>query len=193
MPVRENTKSMFAAALKELLKTRQLKNLRVNDICAWCGAKRQTFYYHFRDKYNLVAWIYWKDLETSVREYSGNLCEEQLACLLNRLDAERAFYRKVFSETAQNSLDDSIYRYNVEKTEELLKQHLEENSINEELLFSIRYHAAAWVACMRQWVVSSSPCPAAELAAAIYRNMPDPLRTTLRGELLLIPKSSKEW
>ena len=52
------TKRVLADALKELMQTRPLAKISVGDITAHCGINRQTFYYHFKDKYDLVGWIY---------------------------------------------------------------------------------------------------------------------------------------
>jgi probable dihydroxyacetone kinase regulator len=52
------TKRALAASLKRLMKTKSLAKISVRDIVEDCGLNRQTFYYHFHDKYELVNWIY---------------------------------------------------------------------------------------------------------------------------------------
>ena len=51
------SKRKYAAALKTLSKTRDFTKISVTDICAGCGLSRKGFYYHFADKFLLVAWI----------------------------------------------------------------------------------------------------------------------------------------
>ena len=43
--------------MKELMKRKSLEKITVSDIVQNCGLNRQTFYYHFQDKYDLVNWI----------------------------------------------------------------------------------------------------------------------------------------
>ncbi len=135
MAIREATKYQFADMLKELLKTREFQKIRVIELCKCCGAERQTFYYHFKDKYDLVAWIYLKDLEASIQEADGFLCETQFARLLHHLDKDRTFYKKVFSEQSQNTLSQYVYQYNVKKAEEMLKKILGEQILDEKCGF----------------------------------------------------------
>ena len=47
------TKKALAESLKELGSTRILDKITVADITEHCGVNRQTFYYHFNDKYEL--------------------------------------------------------------------------------------------------------------------------------------------
>ena len=44
-----NTKEKIRQALYELLETKPLKHITVNDIVARCGLNRNTFYYHYSD------------------------------------------------------------------------------------------------------------------------------------------------
>lgn len=187
MGVRENTKYLFASSIQELIKTKDLRSIRVKDLCDLCGADRQTFYYHFHDKYELVAWIYLKDLERSVQENQGIYDRNQLACLLRRLNAQRAFYRKVFSDQTQNALAAYIYQYNVRNTEFLLKKRWNQDSLNRELQFAIQFYASAWVNCMIRWILEPSDLTAEELAELIYANLPPPLKETFQEDLPFHP------
>lgn len=56
------TKKALAQSLKELGSTKILDKITVADITNYCGVNRQTFYYHFNDKYELLNWIYTEDL-----------------------------------------------------------------------------------------------------------------------------------
>ena len=52
----KNTKQQFSEALDRLLERKSLDRITVSDITDECGLNRQTFYYHFQDIYDLVAW-----------------------------------------------------------------------------------------------------------------------------------------
>ena len=52
------TRRAIAAGLKELMETRSFESLSVGDIARQCGVSRNTFYYHFRDKYDLISWVF---------------------------------------------------------------------------------------------------------------------------------------
>ena len=50
------TKRALAASLKNLLLQKPLNKITINDIAEDCGISRMTFYYHFKDIYDLVEW-----------------------------------------------------------------------------------------------------------------------------------------
>ena len=62
MPDSSLTKRALAAAIKELMREKPLVKISIADIVERCQMNRQSFYYHFRDKYDLVNWIFYTEL-----------------------------------------------------------------------------------------------------------------------------------
>ena len=54
----EITKKALAETLKKLLSKNKLNKITIKEITEDCGVNRQTFYYHFKDIYDLLEWIY---------------------------------------------------------------------------------------------------------------------------------------
>lgn len=50
------TKRALAASLKNMLLKKPLNKITINDIAEDCVIIRMTFYYHFKDIYDLVEW-----------------------------------------------------------------------------------------------------------------------------------------
>lgn len=50
------TKRALEQSLKNLLLKKPLTKITINDIADDCGINRMTFYYHFKDIYDLVEW-----------------------------------------------------------------------------------------------------------------------------------------
>ena len=61
----DRTKQWIAAAMKRLMTAKSLDRIRVTEICREAEIQRPTFYYHFRDKYELVAWIFFQDADAT--------------------------------------------------------------------------------------------------------------------------------
>ena len=51
------TRNAMAAAMKALMKEKKLSKISISDICGACGMNRNSFYYHFKDKYDLIRCI----------------------------------------------------------------------------------------------------------------------------------------
>mgnify|MGYP004652055911 CR=1 FL=1 len=55
------TKYALENSLKKLLLQKPLNKITINDITEDCGINRMTFYYHFKDIYDLVEWACLED------------------------------------------------------------------------------------------------------------------------------------
>ena len=48
------TKTAFQRAFKELMGDTPFQKINIAEICEKCDKNRKSFYYHFRDKYDLA-------------------------------------------------------------------------------------------------------------------------------------------
>lgn len=71
--VRNRTKSQLDLALRTLLREKEPNQIRVRELTELCGIRRQSFYYHFTDIYDLFAW--------SVEQEREALAARQEKCL----------------------------------------------------------------------------------------------------------------
>lgn len=108
------TKKALVQSLKELGATKILDKITVADITDHCGVNRQTFYYHFNDKYELLSWIYNQDLfipltqdltfENWVEKLIGlfKYMKQQKAFFMNTIKSSNNFFaeysNKIFAE-----------------------------------------------------------------------------------------------
>lgn len=110
MPEYENrTRQGLDAALRELLKQRPLEQLRVRELTERCGLRRQSFYYHFKDVYDLFAWSVQQEKALLLRRQEDCLTwREAFLDLLDRAAESRAFYRAVLDQGGQEGLRDLV-------------------------------------------------------------------------------------
>jgi len=113
------TKKALAAGLKSLMKAKSFDKISVADIAESCGLNRQTFYYHFQDKFDLVNWIYNHELicflpeSLTYENWDSRLCE-----ILEIMEKDRGFYQA----TLKSSGNDSFQKYLYEITRRLLME-----------------------------------------------------------------------
>lgn len=62
------TKRALAQSLKNLLAKKPLNKITIHDITADCGINRMTFYYHFKDIYDLVEWVCLEDVRRVLQQ-----------------------------------------------------------------------------------------------------------------------------
>ena len=71
MPRSNQTKQLLAQSLQELMATAPLEKISVNDIVDHANVGRNTFYYHFEDKYDLVNWYFQSGITRFLVELSA--------------------------------------------------------------------------------------------------------------------------
>jgi AcrR family transcriptional regulator len=102
----ERTKLWIADKMKDLMKVKSIDKIRITEICTAAEIERSTFYYHFKDKYDLVAWIFFKDAEGT------NIIDVQDAAAgLNKMKQSILFYRRAYEDTSQNALWQYMHEY----------------------------------------------------------------------------------
>ncbi|QAT49854.1 dihydroxyacetone kinase transcriptional activator DhaS [Caproiciproducens sp. NJN-50] len=109
------TKKAIAQSVKELMKKEDLRKISVSDIVKKCGVNRQTFYYHFKDKYDLVNWIYYNEVVSAVSsQKTFHDWSDVMLDILSTMKREKCFYRNAFNVTGQNAFQD--YFFNLTKS-----------------------------------------------------------------------------
>ena len=94
------TKRAIIDSLKELTKTKTFDKISVKDISEGCGINRQTFYYHFEDKFILLKWIYEKELlDKYMQDVSFDNWTTRLEELLTAMTEDKTFYINTINHT----------------------------------------------------------------------------------------------
>ncbi|MBQ9007014.1 MAG: TetR/AcrR family transcriptional regulator C-terminal domain-containing protein [Atopobiaceae bacterium] len=84
------TKRALSEAFSELLKEKPFEQITVTDITRKAGVNRQTFYYHFRDLYDLIAFSVKQHIHAILPDMDSTTdWELDLVTVLNALREER--------------------------------------------------------------------------------------------------------
>lgn len=110
MPEYENrTKRELSAALRELLREEPLDQIRVRELTERCILRRQSFYYHFKDVYDLFDWSAGQERALLLARLGDCLTWRQaLLELLDRVSEQRAFYQAVLDRGGQAGLGEMV-------------------------------------------------------------------------------------
>ena len=97
------TRRALAEALKRLVGEKAFSKISIGEICDLCNMNRKSFYYHFRDKYELVVWIFENEfLERAKLAEYGNLWLA-VSDLCEYFYKNKSFYKKILLIDGQNS------------------------------------------------------------------------------------------
>ncbi len=122
-------KREFARNLKQMASEQALSSVTVSALCTKTGLSRSTFYYHFIDLYDLMAWIFDTEIILPLQNYLsthevGNWAYGTRMSL-EAMFADRDFYCQAVKLDVQNSLQDFMRQRNRDSWELLLSRYLE--------------------------------------------------------------------
>lgn len=128
-------KRKIANTYLELIKKKSIDKITIKDIVEGCGITRQSFYYHFRDIFDLMEWIMNEDSKAALEDTlsAGNLNEATrrlLEMLFDKYDMivkmlntkERQTVEQIFIKTAREYL---LSLYNNSDATRITKYELE--------------------------------------------------------------------
>ena len=176
MSLRNRTKQLFADTLIRLSKTKSIKEIQVKEICERCGAERTTFYYHFRDKYDLVSWIFMQLYYAEEKDAATVNNEEMLVRMFQRIRQQRAFFCNALQDTSQNSLSEYLLEFYVGSERKAVCQYLGVESLDEETEYTIKQYSYGCLGHTLDWLLGKNSLSAEQMGYYQYKLMPEVLK-----------------
>lgn len=105
------TKQKLARTLKQLMRTTPVDQITINQLTKHAQVARNTFYYHFTDINQLLAWIYQQEIVQQLTAYRQEKNGESgLMILLAYIENNRHFCMNTFSSLSRDLLSHFLYR-----------------------------------------------------------------------------------
>ena len=166
-------KRVLASTLKEMAEKKSLSKITINDLTQACDVSRQTFYNNFKDIYDLVEWIYlkevvtpiekgkiydkWQDALTSIFQ---SISENHVFVLNTYRSFGKGFLEKVLRQEIELFLSNQVFK-KIEVTKEEAKQ----------VEFSYSFYTYALVGVGLDWIEKQMPESVEELVERIEKVM----------------------
>lgn len=166
-------KRVMASTLKEMAEKKSLSKITINDLTQACDVSRQTFYNNFKDIYDLVEWIYlkevvtpiergkiydrWQDALTSIFQY---ISENHVFVLNTYRSFGKGFLEKVLRQEIELFLSNQVFK-KIKVTKEEAKQ----------VEFSYSFYTYALVGVGLDWIEKQMPESVEELVGRIEKVM----------------------
>lgn len=157
------TKRALATSLKELMAEQPFDKINVAQICERCDMNRKSFYYHFKDKYDLVNWIFDTEFIALLKDENLNVnysnYRERWAFIekiFRYFYQNHGFYRKALQIRGQNSFHDHFREY----IQPLLADRISALFGQEQLdQFTMDFFTDAVVCAMERWLLTKECMP----------------------------------
>lgn len=152
----QRTEKAIAASFKHLLQKKSLNKITISDIANDCGINRMTFYYHFRDVYDLIEWICDEDCKAAL-EGSKGLENWTLALenFINVLYEDRSFVMSAFHSVEREKIDEYLHKVISGILKDVIRSLPSAQYVSEEdQQFIADYYTYAFAGLLTQWISS---------------------------------------
>lgn len=154
------TKRALASALRELMQEVPFDKIQVAHICERCDMNRKSFYYHFKDKYDLLNWIFDTEFITFAQASKENTSIDKRIELLqeicNYFYENRSFYRKALKIKGQNSFSEHFREYCLPLIKLRLIYLLGDDGADD---FAVNFFADASMSAIERWLLDKNCLP----------------------------------
>ena len=148
------TKRALEQSLKNLLLKKPLSKITISDLTEDCGMNRMTFYYHFKDIYDLVEWSCLTDAKRALDEKKTyDTWQQGFLQILEAVQANKPFIMNVYH---------CVHREQVEMYLRPLVEDLILNVVNEEAeglnvrdedkTFIVQAYSYIFIGIMLDWI-----------------------------------------
>lgn len=150
----EVTKRALEASLKNLLLKKPLNKITITDITEDCGISRMTFYYHFRDIYDLVEWSCKVDASRALNNNKTySTWQEGMLNIFRAVLANKPFIENVYHSVSREQVENYLYTL----TYDLIMGVVEEkatgmNVRDSDKIFIADFYKYAYVGLMLDWI-----------------------------------------
>lgn len=164
------TKKALAASLKKMMEKKPLSRITVTDLAQQCGINRHTFYYHFKDIYDLVQWIYVSETEYALEQIKA---EESWQKGMEWLFQYALDNKKFIMGTLRSSSREHLTRFMVQQIYVLILEVVENESadlnISEEYKeFVSRFYTHGLCGIVMDWIEKDMQQPPGEVISLLY-------------------------
>ncbi len=148
------TKRAMEQSLKKLLLQKPLTKITINDIAEDCGINRMTFYYHFKDIYDLVEWVCLEDARIALEEKKTYATwQEGLLQIFEAVRENKPFIMNVYKCVDKERVE----MYLKPLVDNLLLQVINEESVGitvrkEDKEFIARVYSYVFIGIMLDWI-----------------------------------------
>nr|WP_320024115.1 TetR/AcrR family transcriptional regulator C-terminal domain-containing protein [uncultured Acetobacterium sp.] len=129
------TKKAIAKGFKHILENKNFEKITIAEITAECGLNRQTFYYHFQDKYDLINWIVYQEAILVIRkDLTIENWDTKVLELLTTMKKDEHFYQTTLKDIDGTEFQNYLFTVTKEIFQEMIEHLASDRKMNQEVV-----------------------------------------------------------
>ena len=150
----QTTKRALEASLKNLLLQKPLDKITISDIAEDCGINRMTFYYHFKDIYDLIEWSCVEDATRALKGKKTYATWQQgFLQIFEAVRANKPFIMNVYRSVSREQVERYLYEVTYHLLLDVVIEEAGDQPIREEdKAFIANFYKYGFVGLMLDWI-----------------------------------------
>ena len=148
------TKLALENSLKKLLLEKSLSHITVKDITDDCGISRVSFYYHFKDVYELVEWACYEDASRALegKKHYDNW-QEGFLQIFDAVKENKPFILNVYHSVSREQIENYLFRLTFDLLKAVVDEEAKDMVVREDdKIFIANIYKYAFVGVMLDWI-----------------------------------------
>lgn len=148
------TKRALAASFENVLERKPLDKVTVTDITDGCGLKRQTFYYHFADIFDLIKWMYHINSEDAIINHGikYGTWQQGVRELIESAHKNRTFIMATYNSKCRDDLVSYLEDVTYQRMLEVIDRMADGSIVAQDREFLAHFYTHAFVGTILDWI-----------------------------------------
>lgn len=148
------TKLALEASLKKLLVNKPLDKITINDLTADCGISRMSFYYHFKDIYDLVEWCCIEDGSRALQgKKTYDTWQKGIYQLFEAVMENKAFIQNVYRCVDRGKIENYLHKLTYRLVADVVEEKCTGVDLpQEDKAFIAEFYKYGFVGVMLDWI-----------------------------------------
>ena len=177
------TKRALEQSLKNLLLQKPLHKITISDIADDCGITRMTFYYHFKDIYDLIEWSCEEDARKALEgKKTYDTWQQGLLQIFEAVQENKAFILNVYRSVSREQVENYLYKLTYQLLIGVVHEQAAGMSVREEDQdFIATVYKYAFVGLMLDWIKDGMKADYHVIAEKMHRTMEGNVVNSIRN------------
>ena len=148
------TKRALVASLKNQLLKKPLDKVTISDITDDCGISRMTFYYHFKDIYDLIEWAFEEEASRILEgKKDYDTWQQGYLRIFEDLNANKPFIMNVYRSISREKVENYLYRITYDLLIHVINEKAKGMNVrDEDKEFLANFYKYSFVGLVLDWI-----------------------------------------
>ena len=178
-----STKKKIADCVRQLMKRKEISKITIGDIMEATGMSRQSFYYHFKDIYDLVEWSCLEDATQALQgKKTYETWQEGLQQIFEAVLENKPFIMNVYHSVSREQIETYLFHLTHDLLYGVVQEKAKGTGISEaDQSFIADFYKYSFTGVMLDWIKDGMKVDYHMIAEKMHRTMEGNVVNSIRN------------